>query len=110
MGRGVVEMSQQETVDKIYQSLTRLIADYTDQAKQLSDITVDVDDMDKAVTVLEEFIEKHCADAVMGGEVWQHTAKLYKERAEELRLQIKLLTDAGHKFDIEIPIKAAVVE
>jgi hypothetical protein len=114
MGRGVAmsQPTQQETITEIYRLLTQLITAYAEVMDTFGTVVVSVTDVEKTVADLEEFIEHHCIDAITGRTVWQHTAKLHKEEAERLRLQVELLTAAGHRFgiDIPIPIKAAAVD
>lgn len=99
----------QAMVGEIYSSLNQIVDAYDKVMFTFASIVSDVLEMKGDVRELEEFITKHCADAITGRDLWEANATIHKKLAEglaeELRIQLSIIAAEGHRIEIDIPLK-----
>jgi hypothetical protein len=91
-------------VAEIYNSLTQLIDAYERVMDTFGSVVGDVVDMQSDIRDIEKFVNEQFVNAVTGRNLWKANAKIHREAAEKLRVQLRILRQDGCKLEAEVPI------
>lgn len=98
------EQSKASTIAEVYGSLKQLIDAYERVMDTFGSVVEDVIRMKADIIEVEKFVNEQFADAVTGRNLWQANAKIHRETAEALAIQLQILADQGHKIEVVIPL------
>ena len=98
------DQPEQATVAEIYNSLKQLIDAYERVMDTFGSVVGDVVDMQADIRDIEEFVNEQFTNAVTGRNLWEANARIHREAAEKLRVQLKILSGEGCRLEVEIPV------